>query len=94
MLDYIDNHRFVDGEKGYRRLQLLRNKYLEKLLTRTRTELEDLTGKGDDSDVFDRIAELDRRMIEPEHFKEKLVQIRVPSIFICYNPFNLVFDRR
>jgi len=31
VLDYIDNHRFVDGEKGYRMLQLRRNKYLEKL---------------------------------------------------------------
>jgi len=76
VLDYIDNHRFVDGEKGYRMLQLLPNKYLEKLISQTRTELEGLTGKGDDSDVFDRIAELDRRTIELEHFKEKLERIQ------------------
>ena len=74
--------------------RLLRNKYVEKLISQTRTELEGLRGKRDDPEVFNRIAELDRRMIEPEHFKEKLVQIRVPSIFIYYNPFNPVFDRR
>jgi len=72
----VNYHRFVDGEKGYRMLQLLRNKYLEKLLTQTRTELEGLRGKGADPKVFDRIAELDRRMIELEHFKEKLDRIQ------------------
>ncbi|MFH1941722.1 MAG: hypothetical protein ABIL68_06420, partial [bacterium] len=55
---------------------MLRNKYLEKLISQTRTALEGLTGKGDDPDVFDRIAELDRRMIELEHFKEKLDRIQ------------------
>ena len=38
--------------------------------------MERLRGKADDPEVFDRIAELDRRMIELEHFKEKLERIQ------------------
>lgn len=46
------------------------------LITQTRTELEGLRGKGSEPEVFDRIAELDRRMIELEQFKEKLERIQ------------------
>jgi len=42
----VHYHRFVDGNKGYGMLLLLKNKYLEKLMSRTRSELESLRGKS------------------------------------------------
>jgi len=68
----IHYHRFVDGDKGYRKLLLLKNKYLEKLMSQTRSELESLRGKGDDPTTFDRIAELDRKLVELEDFRDRL----------------------
>jgi len=72
----VHYHRFVDGEKGYGKLLLLKNKYLEKLMSQTRSELESLRGKGDDPKIFDRIAELDRRLVELEDFRERLERIQ------------------
>ncbi len=70
----VHYHRFVDGDKGYGKLLLLKNKYLEKLMAQTRSELESLRGKGDD--FFDRIAELDRKLVELEDFRERLERIQ------------------
>lgn len=70
----VHYHRFVDGDKGYGKLLLLKNKYLEKLMSHTRAELESLRGKGDD--FFDRIAELDRKLVELEDFRERLERIQ------------------
>jgi hypothetical protein len=70
----IGSKRFVDGDKGYGNLLLLKNKYLEKLMSQTRSELESLRGKGDD--FFDRIAELDRKLVELEDFRERLERIQ------------------
>ena len=72
----VHYHRFVDGDKGYGKLLLLKNKYLEKLMSQTRSELESLRGKGDDPKIFDRIAELDRRLVELEDFRERLERIQ------------------
>ena len=72
----IHYHRFVDGDKGYGKLLLLKNKYLEKLMSQTRSELESLRGRGDDPKIFDRIAELDRKLVELEHFRERLERIQ------------------
>ncbi|MBW2153247.1 MAG: hypothetical protein JRH18_16440, partial [Deltaproteobacteria bacterium] len=72
----VHYHRFVDGEKGYGKLLLLKNKYLEKLMSKTRSELESLRGKGDDPETFDRIAELDRKLVELEDFRERLERIQ------------------
>ena len=72
----VHYHRFVDGDKGYGKLLLLKNKYLEKLMSQTRLELEPLRGKGDDPKTFDRIAELDRKLLELEHFRERLERIQ------------------
>ena len=71
----IHYHRFVDGDKGYGTLLLLKNKYLEKLIVQTRSELESLRGK-EDSEALDRMAELDRKLIELEDFREKLERIQ------------------
>jgi hypothetical protein len=54
----------------------LKNKYLEKLMSQTRSELESLRGKGDDPTIFDRIAELDRKLVELEDFRERLERIQ------------------
>ncbi len=72
----VHYHRFVDGDKGYGKLLLLKNKYLEKLMSQTRSELESLRGKGDDPKTFDRIAELDRKLVELEDFRERLQRIQ------------------
>ena len=72
----VHYHRFVDGDKGYGKLLLLKNKYLEKLMSQTRSELESLRGKGDDPTIFDRIAELDRKLVELEDFKERLERMQ------------------
>jgi hypothetical protein len=72
----VHYHRFVDGDKGYGKLLLLKNKYLENLMSQTRSELESLRGKGDDPKIFDRIAELDRRLVELEDFRERLERIQ------------------
>ncbi len=72
----VHYHRFVDGDKGYGKLLLLKNKYLEKLMSQTRSELESLRGKGDDPKIFDRIAELDRKLLELEDFRERLERIQ------------------
>ena len=72
----VHYHRFVDGDKGFGKLLILKNKYLEKLMSLTRSELESLRGKGDDPKTFDRIAELDRKLIELEDFRERLERIQ------------------
>ncbi len=72
----IHYHRFVDGDKGYGKLLRLKNKYLEKLMSQTRSELESLRGRGDDPKTFDRIAELDRKLVELEDFRERLERIQ------------------
>lgn len=72
----IHYHRFVDGDKGYGKLLLLKNKYLEKFMSQTRSELESLRGKGDDPKIFDRLAELDRKLVELEDFRDRLERIQ------------------
>ena len=72
----VHYHRFADGENGYGKLLLLKNKYLEKLMSQARYELESLRGKGDDPERFDRIAELDRKLLELEDFRDRLERIQ------------------
>jgi hypothetical protein len=72
----IHYHCFVDGDKGYGKLLLLKNKYLEKLMSQTRSELESLRGKSDDPEAFDRMADLDRKLVELEDFRGKLERIQ------------------
>jgi len=72
----VHYHRFVDGDKAYGKLLLLKNKYLEKLMGQTRSELESLRRKGDDPETFDRMAELDRKLLELEDFRERLERIQ------------------
>ncbi len=45
-------------------------------MSQTRSELESLRGKGDDPKIFDRIAELDRKLLELEDFRERLERIQ------------------
>ncbi|NOQ95078.1 MAG: hypothetical protein GQ555_00495 [Desulfobacterales bacterium] len=45
-------------------------------MSQTRSELESLRGKGDDPEIFDRIVELDRRLVELEDFRERLERIQ------------------
>jgi Eco57I restriction-modification methylase len=72
----VHYHQFADGEKGYGKILLLKNKYLEKLMSQARYELESLRGKGDDPETFDRIAELDRKLLELEDFRDRLERIQ------------------
>ena len=45
-------------------------------MSQTRYELESLRGKGDDPETFDRIAELDRKLLELEDFRDRLERIQ------------------
>ena len=65
----IHYHRFVDAEKGYGKLLLLKNKYLEKLMSQTQSELESLRGRGDDPGTFDRIAKFKRFQVRTSAIK-------------------------
>jgi hypothetical protein len=57
-------------------LQFLKNQYLDKLMSRMRMELGSLRSKGNDPEIFDRIAELDRRLLELEDFRMRLERIQ------------------
>lgn len=72
----IHYHRFADREKGYQMLQILRNRHLERLISQIRMELETLKTKGDGPKIFDRLAELDRKLIELEGFRDRLERVQ------------------